>query len=282
MKKSILLITIVCAMSTFALGATKMSPAGKAAARKRGYSDTDIAFIEAWLQYKKGASLDAVHKALNAGANPDVLMDTEMDMVVTKNNRALIDAIRRDDREAVRLLMSFHANPTEQWHGLTAVEWAAKSENPDADILAFLLAGVADGKEKNKGLFFGNARTKRTFLEHGADVNAVNADGETVLMKAIQDWDIDSIKMLLAHKVDVNKKDVRGKTALDHALFEVELVRDIMQEKNDKTAKNMSATIAQIVKMLEDAGARPGTPRLEDGKKKKRSFSFKKDKRDEE
>jgi ankyrin repeat protein len=63
-------------------------------------------------------------------------------------------------------------------------------------------------------------------LDHGADINAVNNFGNTVLHAAFErmDWkgkSYDCIKMLLDHGADINVVNNSGKTVLDAAYGKV-------------------------------------------------------------
>jgi uncharacterized protein len=57
----------------------------------------------------------------------------------------------------------------------------------------------------------------RRLVARGADVNAVDDDGETPLMLAAEHGDSDLVSALLDNRADLNRKDHTGKTARDHA-----------------------------------------------------------------
>lgn len=57
----------------------------------------------------------------------------------------------------------------------------------------------------------------RLLIEHGAPVNAVQADHITPLHAAAQNGDIAIVRLLLAAGADPNLRDAEGKTALDFA-----------------------------------------------------------------
>ena len=56
-------------------------------------------------------------------------------------------------------------------------------------------------------------------LEHGADPNAADRNGETALIKAVQSADSDKVKWLIAGGADVSAKDSDGRSALDVANY---------------------------------------------------------------
>ncbi len=70
----------------------------------------------------------------------------------------------------------------------------------------------------------------RLLIEHGAPVNAVQADSFTPLHAAAQNGDIAIVRLLLEAGADPNLRDAEGKTALDYAQAEnhaevIELLR---------------------------------------------------------
>jgi ankyrin repeat protein len=60
----------------------------------------------------------------------------------------------------------------------------------------------------------------RLLLEHGAPVNAFQADNFTPLHAAAQNGDVEIIRLLLSAGADPNLRDAEGKTALDFARAE--------------------------------------------------------------
>src|ERR1044072_1059507 len=77
-----------------------------------------------------------------------------------------------------------------------------------------------DFDEKN---FFAAAQARDTlainaFFDAGINPNAQNSEGRTVLISAAARGELDVVKLLLSHGVEVNVKDNRGYTALAHAL----------------------------------------------------------------
>ena len=57
----------------------------------------------------------------------------------------------------------------------------------------------------------------RTLLEGGADVNAKDNDGQSVLMHAAHENATEVAKLLIAAGADIDEKDNRNRTALMHA-----------------------------------------------------------------
>lgn len=63
----------------------------------------------------------------------------------------------------------------------------------------------------------------RTLLQSGADCNARNEDGATLLMQAASIGDLELVKTLIAAGADVNAADPQGWTALMKALYNFEM-----------------------------------------------------------
>jgi len=60
------------------------------------------------------------------------------------------------------------------------------------------------------------AEIVQLLLEHGAKPNAVDANGRTALIYAIQEGNMDAVRMLIAYHVDVNALDTEGRPPLAH------------------------------------------------------------------
>lgn len=87
-----------------------------------------------------------------------------------------------------------------------------------------LLIGSADKDDLSMQAVFdapplGNTRAINSLLDHGADVNAKDPDGNTLLMlvAACDEIPLDTAKRLIAGGADVNAKNPHGQTALDFA-----------------------------------------------------------------
>ena len=80
-------------------------------------------------------------------------------------------------------------------------------------------------------------------LEHGANVNAKDTDGQTALMKA---YTTEQVRLLIEAGADVNAKDKNGKTALMQAVFP-EQVKLLIEAGADVNAKdNQGRTALEI------------------------------------
>jgi ankyrin repeat protein len=87
----------------------------------------------------------------------------------------------------------------------------------------------------------GDARFTVMLVEHGADPNTKDPDGNSLLMLAAasDDVSVDAIKELLKHGAEVNAKNPQGHTALDYA---------------------ESWGMNPVAKALIEAGGKPGVP----------------------
>src|SRR5262245_11980945 len=133
----------------------------------------------------------------------------------------LADAVQREDKIAVRSLVSDRANITvPQSDGTTALHWAVRHD--DLTTADLLIKAGADVKAANRyGLTpihlaasNGHAAMIEKLLAAGVDANFANPGGETVLMTASRTGNVDAIKLLLARGANVNAKESgRGQTA---------------------------------------------------------------------
>jgi ankyrin repeat protein len=134
----------------------------------------------------------------------------------------LLDAVKRGDRAAVRLLVEERANVNvAEPDGTTPLHWAAQRE--DVEIAALLLRSGANVRAANRygvtalspACTTGNGALIELLLEAGADPNTKLPEGETVLMTAARTGRPEGIKSLLTHGAEVNAVELwRGQTAL--------------------------------------------------------------------
>jgi ankyrin repeat protein len=134
----------------------------------------------------------------------------------------LVDAVKRGDREAVRVLLARKTDVNvAEADGTTALHWAA--ERGDVDMATLLVRSGANVRAANRygvtpfspACTAGNAALVELFLEAGADSTTKLPEGETVLMTAARTGDAASLKALLDHGAVVNaKEDWRGQTAV--------------------------------------------------------------------
>jgi len=118
------------------------------------------------------------------------------------------------------------------------VEWIAAKITDKAVFTGSLVETIA----------FGDVKSVRFLLDHGADVNAVDPQGRTALMyAAVSDLvPLDIVKLLIEHGADVNAKDAHSKSG-DAGLT----VLDIAKLNGD----------TPIVQLLVKSGAKAGETR---------------------
>jgi ankyrin repeat protein len=163
--------------------------------------------------------------------------------------RGLMNAAARGNGEAVELLLEAGAkvNKKGTWKGKSALIQAAEvgfQENVIQQdslvcfgVLNALREGTAHGmwcegdtayihvddaylKKLQKTLDNGHFKALKALIKYGADVNAIDNDGETALMKTAYEGDAETAKILIKSGANVNIKSKSGKTALSYALEE--------------------------------------------------------------
>lgn len=167
--------------------------------------------------------------AVQCKATPEVLrllIAAGADVNKGVRDRAYIDtplgeAIWTRDTDSVRTLLEAGANA-----------------NPPGD--SYLSLATARG----------DARVLQMLLEAGADVNAVDGNGDTALLHAARAKNPESLQILLAAGAQVNLTNKKGETALMRAAFvgNVPHVAALLAAGADKTLRNADGlTAAEII-----------------------------------
>ncbi|HEY1306108.1 MAG TPA: ankyrin repeat domain-containing protein [Vicinamibacterales bacterium] len=141
---------------------------------------------------------------------------------------ALIDAVRKKDVAAVRMLLKQPgAANVATADGATPLHWATDLD--DLAVAQLLVRAGADVKAKNRygvtpmysAAVNGNAAMIELLLKAGADPNVALPEGETPLMTASKTGKVDAMRVLLAHGANVNAKETwKQQTALMWAAHE--------------------------------------------------------------
>lgn len=163
-------------------------------------------------------------------------------------DRALIDAVKKQDKEAVRTLLKGHADVgARQPDGATALHWAAHWD--DVETADMLIRARADVNAANvlgvRPLYLacenGSAAMVERLLAAGAAPNAALPSGETPLMTASRAGSVGAVKALLARGADVQSHETAdGQTALMWAVAEQhsEVVRLLVEAGADIRARS--------------------------------------------
>lgn len=160
------------------------------------------------------SALDLLAILLKHGADPNAALKsttlyrahTPGEAVLGEGTTPFLRAARNGDVGSMRVLLEHGADPAlRQKNGTTAL---------------MLSSGVGRGQ----GVFAKDYATEAELLEavkflveRGADINAVNDNGETALHIAVQASD-GIVDYLAAHGADLNAKDKQGRTPLDIAM----------------------------------------------------------------
>ena len=159
-----------------------------------------------------------VEQILDRGASPNMGPDIH----------ALNEAVRTHDAETVRVLLCFGADPNERdREGMTPLAAAVEKSFPSGAIM--LLKHGADpnlkaGMDQETPMAMATAGGTKMSLAHlllmyGGDVKQLNADGDTLLISAInKKTPAKLIEILLEYGADPNAKSAEGKTALFEAI----------------------------------------------------------------
>jgi len=160
----------------------------------------------------------------------------------------LIEAVKRQDQEAVRSLLKERADVNaRQGDGATALAWAA--DRNDLGIADLLIRAGADSDAANEygvtplslACANGNAGMVERLLKAGANPNAARVTGETPLMTCARAGAVEAVKLLVARGAQVNAKDAeRGQTALMWAAAQKhpDVVQALVERKADVQARS--------------------------------------------
>jgi len=182
--------------------------------------------------------------------------------VASANDLRLLEAVRNQDREAVRALLDQHVDVNApQGDGATALHWAAHRDDIETAYL-LMRAGANVNAANDLGVTplalacaNGSAAMVEKLLAAGANPNAV-ASGEPALMTAARTGSVGAVKALLARGADVNAKDaVRGQTALMWAVAHnhAEVARMLVEKGAQIHAR--SSVSQQMVSLANRYGA---------------------------
>ena len=158
-------------------------------------------------------TLEEVETLLNAGANPNLMGNN--DPIVFrpyKNSHKMRSETLR--QEIVEALLNAGADPkTTDINGVTLLTFAALHDHTDV-IKALIVKGIDQHDLDTTLSYTSSLNVFRLLLDAGANPNAVKNLGQPVLLKSIQQADVEIIEALLNAGADINARDPDGKTAL--------------------------------------------------------------------
>ncbi len=157
-----------------------------------------------------------IEKLIKAGADPN--------LPITKDgDTALMMSARTGKVDAVKALLEHGAkvNAVENWGGTTALMWAASEGHPDVAKLLIDAGADVNARSKFVGADHGRGFEGTTPSEAKPGQAAEEFAGGlmTPLMFAAREGDIETAKLLIAAKAEVNAADGDGKDALGLAIF---------------------------------------------------------------
>lgn len=135
----------------------------------------------------------------------------------------LMAAIEAKSYNTAKLLLDVNANvKVSDENGYTPLHYAVM--NNQKEIVSAVTNKFCDidatDNEGNTPLYYSIGKGKdimNILLQAGADINGANADGKTVLHKAIIDKDVESAAFLIENGANVNIKDQSGHTPIYYA-----------------------------------------------------------------
>ncbi len=222
-----------------------------------------------------GGQTEMVKLLLQAGANPNrndyspaliaacksgkkeivsLLLEANANVNGTDPNKnyPLLQAIQRESRQIVPLLLDHGAKPTLN-HILESIH------NGEYKMAVQLIQAVAasDKKRLNKpsllsAVFLsGNVQMIEALVKAGGDVNFANNHGETPLMWATNNGHLALLKLLLEAGADVNKVNRRGFTALmwacDRNGISSQFIEQLLKAGADVNATNKNGQTALML-----------------------------------
>jgi ankyrin repeat protein len=189
-------------------------------------------------------NLDVLKQLLAHGADPDARLKTVLlaryhntgDGQLGPGSTALMRAAKSLDLSAMRVLLDAGADPRLQnLNNGTALMFAAGLGR----------SGLA-GRPEHEAL-----DAIALCLDHGADVNAANATGQTALHIAVEQSDA-IVKLLVVRGARLDAKDRQGRTPLDLVLGDAPSARGA----RPRDAAAREATAALMRQLMADAVSR--------------------------
>jgi ankyrin repeat protein len=180
----------------------------------------------------------------------------KVDAMDKYNQTPLYWAVQRRNASFVQLLVSHGAKAdVENNTGETPTSLAVRDGSNE--IVKLLTPGPA-ATTPHVAANMGDVETLARLIEAGANVNDVDAQGQTVLHAAVRAGQVSAVEWLLAHGADPNRADKVGLTPLLTALH---IAQDFSFSKDPNEVARFNALKAkqkQVLTLLISRGAEPG------------------------
>ena len=192
------------------------------------YSDLSEYFVtkrkkmdvpELWTALLSG-QYDLANQMISRGANINEARETELNTVTT----LLHYAVMKSDVQCIRVLANLGANFNAcDSKNCTPLHWAVMMIDEDRpDIVEVLIDGgaVVDAQDHEQmtplhhAAFDDYIESAKKLIARGASIDAIAADTDrwSVLHMAISN--LEMVKMLISHRVNIDVKDIEGRTPL--------------------------------------------------------------------
>lgn len=158
---------------------------------------------------------ELIRESLQAGANPNA-----QSLYQGTRITSTVQAALTGNSSACKLLLESGANPDlSQTNSESPLAIAAN--NGYVDICEMLLNAGADPNKMTYGgtalAVAENVQVMRVLVNHGADVNIPDGDGDLPIIGCIDVGDYEGVEFLKQAGTDINRKNKWGVSALDHA-----------------------------------------------------------------